>query len=340
MFRSFSKFSARVAALSLLIYRIVGIFIYFVGTRIFGLELIQKVWSLLVMFLIFIGGIAIKQTFIESTDNSVGKINDILKFCCVTASAYIAIGESLWGVGKVNRFLRKIELFDDECKRLKVNFESFNQKGTKIYAIQVLVVIIMSIISELLIVFNIEWIEFWKGNILPSLVCRFHLLQYIFFLHMIQSKVEILRSELANIVADSKNHLFSRDKTAYEKVLTHLQTLKTSHGILWSATFELNDMFTWSLTANLIQIFVQVGCDSYWAYLSLSLCNELLTCFRHSVLFFSQIIVPAILIMMMLQGATKIQVEASKFPTQFHQIRKRKHDVELYEMVSSLQNDN
>lgn len=87
--------------------------------------------------------------------------------------------------------------------------------------------------------------------------------------------------------------------------------------------------FSWSLAANLVQNFVQMGCDSYWTFLSLlDYPND-----NDYFILILGIVTPIFTIFVVLFEATKIKNEALKIPVMLHSIRKSKTEVELYKMV-------
>jgi hypothetical protein len=140
----------------------------------------------------------------------------------------------------------------------------------------------------------------------------------------------MVQDEMQKIVDASKFRLFSQDKAEYEKVLDRLQTLKNTYKLLWDVSFEINEVFTWSITANLIQNFVQTGCDLYWCWISFA---------QKTIeypIYCSIILPPVLLISLVLFEANRVKVEALKIPVQIHDISKCKREVELYNMVSEL----
>lgn len=90
--------------------------------------------------------------------------------------------------------------------------------------------------------------------------------------------------------------------------------------------------FTWSLSANLIQNFIQIGCDSYWIFISIS---KYPTDDGYIILSYG-ILVPSAVIYLILFEANRIKFDASKIAVSIHNIRKNKSATDLYKMVSSL----
>lgn len=330
-----NKFYVQVEKLSKIIFRGFGLFPVFADTQHVHSKMsdvILKCWSLFVLFLATINISTIvkykKEIF---DDTSVGNINDSLKFAAVLVAVYVIIIETLVKGEKFKNAYRKLHSFDDKCKSLHVNLKRYRVKMTKRFGIQFIFVSLMQVSVETFVFFNIEWTEFWSANIFLATLCRMRHLQYVYFLHLIRLRIAILRDELAKIVKQSHRQFLSSDNSSYEEALDRLQMIKTAHGILWGLTFEVNEIFTWSLTANLVQNFLQIGCDSYWAYL-LSYKYPDQREFKLVILCFLTIL-PLMQIFMILYEANAIKVEASKLPVQLHTIRKIKSETELYKMV-------
>lgn len=291
-------------------------------------EVVVKFWSFVVTAFTTINILTIvRNQDVIFDGSSIGKVNDLLKFSCATVAVYVFILESLMNVGKLKSFFKMIESFRAECKSLNVDFESYNMKMTKNYATQFAFIVIMQLFVEVFVVATVEWTESWSANIFPACVCRIRHLQYIYFLHLIQSKISILNDEIEKLVKQSRVRFLSTDST-----LDCLQSIKTAYGILWNAVVELNEIFTWSLTANLVQNFVQIGCDTYWTYVSVF--REPQSRVYRTVLFFCLNVSPVILISTVLFEANKVKTEALKIPVKLHSLKKSKQEVELYKMVS------
>jgi 7tm Chemosensory receptor len=332
MTRRVNIFYAKVEAFSFNLYRFFGIFCLSKNPRR-TMEILQTLWSVIVMISLTAGSILISMSREKLSGNPVGKVNDVLKFCCSSIAAWVAIIESLRNIKNSKNFYRKLDVFEGECRKLQVNLVKYERTTLRTFSLQFIFLIFFNASNELLYVQTVEFVEFWKGNILPCLVCRARLVQYIYFLFIMTSKFDIVCSKLNQIVECTRLCHTSNPKV-YKQVLDHLQTLKTAYSILWSLIFDLNEMFTWSLTTILIQNFVQMGCDSYWSYWSFSTCTNAYECIREGLLLTCRMVQPTYLIVILLRKATGIQVKASEIPVQVHQIRKRKCDTELYKMVS------
>jgi len=150
-------------------------------------------------------------------------------------------------------------------------------------------------------------------------------------MHEIQTNIFVLQNKILTIVENSKRYLMSSDRRIYEKSLEELQIIKTAYGELWSITFEINEAFTWSLTSNLVYNFVQIGCDSYWLYISI-LYDPASVGFSISQ-YVSCVITPILLILLVLHKANKIKIESARIPIYLYSIKKTKDDVELSKIL-------
>lgn len=210
-------------------------------------ELLMKCWSF-----VWIISISVHVSFVVSyqdlifNDDPVGKVNDFLKFASLSAAYIVLIIESLYNTQKFKSLFKGFERFDLECKILGVDFEKYRLNTTKAIARQYILIQSMHILVEIgfwLLIEKRQWKFFWLVNFIPAFVCRIRHLQYIFFLHLIQSKILLLQEELGKIVANSRISSLSSNQRVYEASLEHLQIIKNAYGILWKTTFNVNDWY-------------------------------------------------------------------------------------------------
>lgn len=208
-------------------------------------ELFMKCWSFVWIFSISIHvSYVISHQELIFNENPVGKVNDFLKFASLSAAYFIVIIESLYNTQKFKHLFQGFERFDLECMNLGVNFEKYRLNTTKAVARQYILIQSMHILVEIgfwLLVDKPQWKFFWMVNFIPAFVCRIRYLQYIFFLHLIQSKIFVLQEELKRIVANSRISFLSSNQKVYKASLEHLQIIKNAYGILWKTSFEVND---------------------------------------------------------------------------------------------------
>lgn len=328
-----NKFYAQIEKFSKILFRMLGFFPLFPNQRTLKQfsEVLIRCWSLVVIVFITTN-ISLISNYEDNVfdESSIEIVNDLLKFSCATVSTYIIILDSLVNNEKFRKFYEMLDKFKVECKRLNIDVKSYKTKKTKKFGKQFLFFVLMQLSVEVFVVCTVDWTEFWSINIFPSCICRLRHLQYIYFLHLIQSKVSILKDEIESSVEASHEYFLSSNRTVYKSILGRLQATKSAYGNLWKATFELNEAFTWSLTANLVQNFVQIGCDSYWSFFRKPDSSRV----YQAVLFCCLNVPPVILISTILYQANKVENESSKIPIKLHSIRKSKLEVELYKMVS------
>lgn len=208
-------------------------------------EFFIKCWSFLWIFFI-LGHLSVVIRYSDSifSNNPVGKANDILKFSVVFVAYIFIIAESLTKIGNLRNILRIAQDFQEECKFLKVNFKYYGNKVKLCYTKKFMFILLMQFLVEAFVgtlVDSTQWALFWFANYFPAFVCRIRHLQYIYFLHFIQSHILIVQNELEKIVNESKFHFLSYKRDDYLRTLDKLQTIKTAHGILWKLTFEVNE---------------------------------------------------------------------------------------------------
>lgn len=291
-------------------------------------QLLLQAWSIVIYLLVCINILSVVTNDDQVFDDmSLGNTNNILKYGCTNVSHLVFVAESLVNIQKFKLIFKSFDKVQNELKVLRINFESYKSKMVKEYAVKFLIFMTMEIISQVYIFSNIKWRNFWIVNNVPSFLCRVRHVQYIYFLHLIRFDMKIIQDEMEKIVKDSKMRLFSHDKNVYDNTLDRLQALKNAYGVLWNVVFDINEIFTWSITANIIQNFVQIGCDSYWVYISLSR--------RTFELFITSCnTVPTLIIIsLVLFEANRVKIEALKIPVQIHSIRKCKRETDLYQMV-------
>lgn len=292
-------------------------------------QLMIQAWSIVVFLLVCINILSVvtndEQVF---DDISLGNANNILKYGFTNVSLLVFLAESFVHIRNFQLIFKKFHKVKNELKVLRVDFENYKTKMVKEYAIKFLIFITLETISQVYIVSNINWRTFWIVNNVPSFLCRIRHVQYIFFLHLIRFDVKIIQDELAKIVNDSKMRFFSCDKCVYDATLDRLQALKNAYGVLWNVVFDINEIFTWSITANILQNFVQIGCDSYWVYISLSrgTFGFFISCFNT--------VPTVVLLSLVLFEANRVEIDALKIPVQIHSIRKCKRECDLYQMVN------
>lgn len=136
-------------------------------------EIFMMCWSFMVLIIFtVISSMVVRNQENIFNENSIGKVNDILKFSCATVAAYIIILESLINVKKFRKFYEEIDAFNIECKLLNVNFNSYNGQMAKVYACQFISFISMQFFVETFVMSSVDWTEFWIANILPACTCR------------------------------------------------------------------------------------------------------------------------------------------------------------------------
>lgn len=239
-----------VVKVATVLFQFLGLFPVLIGDRnVFNQsklpELLLTCWSF-----VWLISISVLNLFVVSNqelifnDNPVGRVNDILKFASLSTAYVVLIIESLYNAQKFKSLFRGFERFNLECKNLGVNFEKYRSRTTKTVAIKYILIQSMHILVEIsfwLLVESREWKSFWLVNFIPAFVCRIRHLQYIFFLHLIKSKIILMQEELGKIVANSRISFLSSNQSVYEASLEHLQIIKNAYGILWKTTFEVND---------------------------------------------------------------------------------------------------
>lgn len=241
-------------------------------------EIYSMTWSTLVMIGVTMYGAVIlmcQEKIFNQTP--IGNINDTLKFLTGTVAHFVSLCESMMKVKKFRMIFKRMSMLDDECKTLNINFAIHQRTFLRCYAIRFLAFCLLFILVEAHVYLNIELPTFFLANLFPSSACRMRHLQYMFYLHLILSKVKIIQIELVRSFDEARYRF--QNSTTYardcEELIDRLQVLKNVYGMLWRTTHDINEMFVWSITANLIHNFVQIGCDSYWTWTFFNFQEEL-----------------------------------------------------------------
>lgn len=253
----------------------------------------------------------------------VGNINDSLKFTTRCIAYCIMIIESLYEMENSKLLSEKWKQLDEELKKLKINLRKYELEFLRTFSIRFIFFISLGIIIEAYLIVYADTKNFTLVNLFPGWGSRTSYMYYMHNTHLITSKLKIIQYEmLESFVMRSQES---------EKLVKRLQTLKTGHGKLWRITHEINEMFAWSITANLIQNFVQLGCDSYWFVI---IYFEEPWDLSFLVMWAVVVIIPSLLlIVVILNDANEVQTESAKIAVILHSQRRSKNDLALHNMV-------
>lgn len=279
-------------------------------------------WSCVILLLIIVHFVLSMwfQEFILS-QAPVGNVNDFLKFCSGSIAYFVIIVESLYGIRKFKIIAERIKLLDEKFQTLgQSSYRKFYRtEFVEVFAKRFVFFVLLHVGAEIYLILTVDWINFILANLIPGMACRLRHIHYISYIHLIRSKLKTIQFELGESFHGNYDN---------KGLIKRLQTLKDVHGILWRMTFDINEMFAWSITATLIRNFVQIGCDSYWVFVNYS---------RQPLDMQSLInIAPgALLLVIMLSDANEIQTESAKIPILLHSQKRLKTN---NDDISSLHN--
>lgn len=297
------------------------------------LDIFSVTWSGIVMISVTIyAGVIMKYQEGIFNVTALGKINDTLKFLSGSAAHFVSLCESVMNMKKFRLIFKRLTMFDDECKNLNVNFIIYKREFLKSFAIRFFCTFVIGTLMDLYVLFSIDsGSNFVAANLFPTIACRLKHLQYMFYLHLILSKIKIIQIELTKSFEDSSHRFHSATyERDCEKLIDRLQVLKNVYGILWRTTHDINEMFVWSITANLIHNFVQLGCDSYWAVINYWEAYDEQECLKLIYI----ITATVVLIVSMLRDANLVKIESAKIPVILHRLRKSRDEFTVYKMES------
>ena len=253
-------------------------------------EKLLKLWSIFLMItrvVVFLAVIYYQDLIFYDRD-SVGKINDVLKFTMVYFAYVVIIVESIINKNRLKIIYCKFKSFRFECKVLNINYDQYMDEMLKDYIKKIIYLFVFFIFVEYNVTTHIGrqmWVNFYAVNIISTFCCRFRHMQHVYYIDLIRSHILMLKNELQKIVDQSNAGYLSTNKEFYELSLEKLQAIKRGYGQIWDITNNINDLLTWSQAANFTHNFVQMGkykllklyleknfihlfiaCDMYWSY--------------------------------------------------------------------------
>lgn len=290
-----------------------------------------KLWACFLLFSVIVStGIGINFNEFILTETYVGKANDGLKFVTVFVAYSVSLFEALINQEKFKKLHWKLREFKKICSALKVKFPKYYHSMRVYFGSRFIVIFVISILMEILIIssigFSRQWQYFWIFNLIPVLACRMRILQYFYYVNLVNLQVKVLNDELENVVNFTYWNLTS---THVPKLLDLLQTLKNAYGILYRTVCLVNDINAFSLASLIVHQYVQSGCDYYWMHIAFS---EYYREDAHIAVIFSASI-PLVFIFFCLNEAEKVENKGLKIPVLLHSIRKNKDDVKLFKLV-------
>lgn len=221
------------------------------------------------------------QAYIFYDRSSVGKINDILKFSTVSLACMVAIIEMIINREKLKTIHIKIMRFERICSVLKIDWKKYNDACNRSFAILVFFTLSIYLAIEIKIVLAIgpskQWSNFWMVGIIPITMCRLTYLQFLDYMSMVKTRLQMLIDKLKIIVEQSELTPLSSSKESYIAYLKQIEAIKDGYGSLWDISNDINDCFAWSMAGNITQNFVQIACDMYWTYVQMILFKENIT---------------------------------------------------------------
>lgn len=188
----------------------------------------------------------------------------MLKFSAVFVAFFVIVIEKFLQRKTLLKFHKKLDDFEAESKALNIDYKSYWHAIRNSFARKFFITYFWSFMVEIVMISSIglnrQWQYIWLANLLPILACRILHLQYIYFVSIIKYHTPIIQDELQKLQGNKT--------IPADQVIKKLQSIKNLYGILHDLNLCINDLFTFSLTANFVHEYVQCGCDSFWTYLS------------------------------------------------------------------------
>ncbi|XP_070495754.1 putative gustatory receptor 39b [Chironomus tepperi] len=328
------KFFLRVEKFSKIIFQVMGFnLIPLPGHKMnyILLKFYLKLWACILLFIIVISaGIGVNFHDVLLTDSYVGKANDGLKFATVFLAYSVSLFETIIHQKMYEKIQRKLQKFEKVCSVLKVNFPKYYRRLRVNYGRKFLIMFFISISMEVVIIssigFSRQWQNFWLFNLIPVLSCRVRILQYFYYVNLVNLQVEVLIDELEGIVNFTYWNVTS---THVPEIVNLVQTLKNAYRILHKTVCIINDINAFSLATLIIHEYVQSGCDYYWMHTAFS---EYYREDAHIAVILSASI-PLLFIYFCLSEAERVEIRGSKIPVLLHSIRKNKNDFKLFKLI-------
>lgn len=162
------------------------------------------------------------------------------------------------------------QMFNVKLKRIipykTEKFEIFVRNS--IFMVLLFSIIIYFIVRTYLANHNFN---FTFPSIYPSTLMRFRVLQVIYFICLLRTRLNLLNRELQDvqkiIVVKKRSKFTNRKLNNFP--LSRILILKQIYGELFEICDLINEAFGWSLLAFCTQNFIDFTCNCYWGYFSM-----------------------------------------------------------------------
>ncbi|XP_063697573.1 putative gustatory receptor 2a [Culicoides brevitarsis] len=277
------------------------------------------------------------------SNDVVGKFNDFLKYLMVSGTFYVTIIESFGKAGNLKKFYRRFLHVRDKCRAINVDvvpvLDDFKYKLNR-KVVPVVILCLCYVIYECGIFKSTKKMQFYAYiSTFPAFVCRCRHLQFAYYVVHVNAVIEALNEKLRSIMRQSKDTknldgTVTKSDMKDEKMLCEqLERVKIVYGEVWMLTHDVNEFFGWSTCFNFAQNFVEITCDLYWIYMTMTLTRVT----GYNRINFILLIIFPILTMMsiccLINATSKCYFEASKSPQILHQICRKPKNVDLNNLV-------
>ena len=196
----------------------------------------------------------------------IGTVCDILVYFSMIFAHFMIVTEAF----VKRKFLVKFWIYRQKYLKLT---KQRAQKFDKIISLKVFLFVILTIVSEVIVIRNIEldqqWTNFWFASIFSLCLCRFRHLQQVLFVDIIFFSLKDLNCSLRAITLWSKA---LGDEKAFVKSFMY-KNMKISEKKLKSLmemVICVNKIFCWSQVFNFGQNFLEISACLFWIYDSAS----------------------------------------------------------------------
>lgn len=206
-------------------------------------------------------------------DPEIASFNNILKFSIMTSTHIVACVESFVVRKNFVEIWSRVKQVDDLIGNMLHDYNSLLMKFYKGTTLKIISCIVITALSESIIIFNIvelkSWAFMWCISCVPLSMSRLRHLQHSLYTDLLTFRFRIIKKELKSIVKLTRlddNKLVNKNYNFYSGLFTKINTIKSVYNILWETSLFMNRSFGLSQLCNLLQNFVHLTCDLYLVY--------------------------------------------------------------------------
>lgn len=230
----------------------------------------HSICSVAIVFFCFFSAYFMNKFYIfNSLSNTVANVLYVL----IIFTQLIIIAESILQKEAQMKLIQKLTIVDQMFNTKLNKMISYQDEKCEIFirnSILVLIILFIKFFLSLFTYLTNREFNFMYPSMYPSTVMCFRLIQILYFVCLLRTRLHSLNDELQdiqqtlNMQTDQK-----RSKHSTKISLNRLMILKEIYGKLYDICDLINEAFGWSLLVFSTQHFIDFTCNCYWCYFSL-----------------------------------------------------------------------